>query len=177
MVMLKSKASYQMVREKLSGRVIRPKPTSSIRRTSLKLVMTESHDSQEENVKIPVDDAGMTTPKRKTTAKVRVDSPVDDDENYNTAPSITSAVGRKRRSTTELVQMVRKQPKLSTGKNRTRAATPTKFSALTMPPAMYEKETDPVLPLPLTSIAVPYHMVCVRICLSLQCSMQLRYES
>ena len=146
MVMLKSKASYQMVREKLSGRVIRPKPTSSIRRTSLKLVMTESHDSQEEDAKIPVDDAGMTTPKRKTTAKVKVDSPVDDDGNFSTAPSITSAVGRKRRSTTELVQMVKKQPhrsKLSTGKNRSRAAAPTKVSAPTMPPAMYEKETPP----------------------------------
>ena len=129
MVVIKGGVSYQMVREKLNGRVVRARPTS---RTNMKLEMADSQDhddggeeTKESSLKeetLSSIATAISPASKQSISRSTIDSSLESGD-ADTGVDADADVRRKRRSTSDFVQIVEKQPqrsKLSQTKNRNR---------------------------------------------------------
>ena len=138
MVVVKSGASYQVVREKLGGRVVR----------SVKAEAKEMHDEKLEEVK------SKSNPKPSSNSSSNSNSGQMDGKGTE---AVQRGGGSNKRSTGELVQMAKKHgSKLSLSRNRNGNA-PTRIVQPSMPPPhlhshshsySYSSTAEPIAPVP-----------------------------
>ncbi len=117
MVVLKNGVSYQMVREKLNDRVVRSSSSASTK-TSLKLELGGQVEKKEET--LAVDAKETSAPLSPALKRPLFESSPHPMKNQKTAYARTDETNRKSRTTSDLIQMARKQPpqsKLSQTKN------------------------------------------------------------